>query len=190
MLSPEFFTEGVMHRLRRIKTVAGIVLILTTAACVRAASRPAAGTAGPNFTLSTQDGKQASLTDYRGKWLVLYFYPANFTRMGNLEAEMFQRDMAEYARSNAVVLGICTEDPPANKAFAAKKQLTFTLLSDHGARVADEYGSTTSFHMSTLAARNTFLIDPTGRIAQVFLNVDPEHHSADVLKALATLQHR
>lgn len=173
---------------RRVIAVVLTLVAVLVAVAVHGGRQPSAGGIAPEFTLAAHDGKSASLKDFRRKWVVLYFYPANFTRMGTLQAERFQQDLAKYAQANAVILGVSAETAQSNRDFAKQTKLAFPLLSDPGARVSDQYGSTQNFHMRTLAARNTFIIDPEGRVAQVFLDVDPERHSPEVLRALATLQ--
>lgn len=175
----------------RILRIATIVATSALAACARtpAPPPPVAGTPAPAFTLVSQNGKPASLKDYRGKWVVLYFYPSDFTRGGTLQAKNFQQDLAKYNQANAVVVGVSGNDQFAHRAFAADARLTFTLLADPGTRVSRKYGSTMRYGMwNTIAARNTFIIDPNGRIARVFLDVEPEANSRDVLAALEALQ--
>jgi peroxiredoxin Q/BCP len=169
-----------------------ILTIVTVMAALQAcAEPPAIGAVAPDFTLPAQDARPISLKDYRQKWVVLYFSPSNFNENGTLEAEGFQQDAAKYVQANAVILSVSVDTPRSHEAFAEKEKLTFPLLSDPEAKVCRAYGSSMFFHMKTLAARNTFIIDPSGHIAQVFTQVvDPRHHSSDVLRALAALQHR
>jgi peroxiredoxin Q/BCP len=174
---------------RIIGIVSAVVAVLIVAVAVYGGGGlPSVGTAAPDFTLVAQNGKPASLKSFRHKWVVLFFYPANFTRMGNLQAVKFQEDLPKYAAANAVLVGVSAETPDSNLDFAKEKKLTFPLLSDPDTDIAEEYGSTKYFHIKKLAARNTFIIDPDGRVARVFLNVDPERHSPEVLNALASLQ--
>ena len=108
-------------------------------------TQPAAGSAAPDFSLSTSDGSQVSLKDFKGKWVVLYFYPKDMTSGCTIEAHNFQRDLAQY-------------------------------------------GSTMDYKGTTMAARNTFLINPDGKIAKVYTGVKPAEHSDQVLKDLAGLK--
>jgi len=149
---------------------------------------PAAGTAAPTFKLVTNEGKQASLSNYRGKWVVLYFYPKDFTGGCTLEAHNFQRDLAKYKKLNAVILGVSVDTAESHKSFCAKEGLNFKLLSDADARVSEQYGSVMDYNGTKLSARNTFIIDPKGKIAKVFVKVNPASHSEEVLAALATLK--
>jgi peroxiredoxin Q/BCP len=149
---------------------------------------PAAGTAAPTFKLVTNEGKEASLSDFKGKWVVLYFYPKDFTSGCTLEAHNFQRDIAKYGAANAVILGVSVDTAESHKSFCAKEGLNFKLLADIGGKVSEQYGSTMEYNGATYSARNTFIIDPQGKIAKVFVKVSPAGHSEEVLAALATLQ--
>lgn len=152
------------------------------------AETPTVGTPAPDFSLTTNEGKQASLKDYRGKWVVLYFYPKDFTSGCTLEAHNFQRDLAKYEQVDAVVLGVSVDSAESHKDFCAKEGLSFPLLSDPEAQVSGQYGSVMEYNGTTLSARNTFIIDPEGKIAQVFTGVKPLSHSEEVLSALHSLQ--
>jgi len=149
---------------------------------------PAAGTAAPTFKLVTNEGKEASLSDFKGRWVVLYFYPKDFTSGCTLEAHNFQRDIAKYEAANAVILGVSVDTAESHKSFCAKEGLNFKLLADIGGKVSEQYGSTMEYNGATYSARNTFIIDPQGKIAKVFVKVSPAGHSEEVLAALATLQ--
>jgi peroxiredoxin Q/BCP len=151
------------------------------------AVHPEAGSPAPQFTLKSQDGSPVSLQDFRGKWVVLYFYPKDFTSGCTLEAHNFQRDLAEYEKLNAVIVGISVDAPDSHKQFCAKEGLSFKLLADTGHNVSEEYGTLTHLGF-THAARNTFLITPDGKIARVFDDVKPAEHSAEVLAVLTQLE--
>ena len=149
---------------------------------------PAAGTAAPTFKLVTNEGKVASLSDFKGKWVVLYFYPKDFTSGCTLEAHNFQRDLAKYEQAKAVILGVSVDTAESHKSFCAKEGLNFKLLSDADAKVSEQYGSVMDYNGMKLSARNTFIIDPQGKIAKVFVKVSPAGHSEEVLAALAALR--
>ncbi len=149
---------------------------------------PAAGTPAPTFKLVTNEGKEASLSDFKGKWVVLYFYPKDFTGGCTLEAHNFQRDLDKYKKLHAVILGVSVDTAESHKSFCAKEGLAFKLLSDSDARVSEQYGSVMEYNGNKLSARNTFIIDPKGKIAKVFVKVGPAGHSDEVLAALAELQ--
>jgi thioredoxin-dependent peroxiredoxin len=164
---------------------------LVTLAVVQATEtqkQPAAGTLAPDFSLTTSDGSQVSLRDYRGKWVVLYFYPKDFTSGCTMEARNFQRDLAKYEESGAVILGVSVDTAQSHKDFCAKEGLNFKLLADPDAKVSIEYGSVMDYKGSKLAARNTFIINPKGDIAKVYTGVKPAEHSEQVLKDLAELK--
>ena len=129
-----------------------------------------------------------SLNDLKGKWVVLYFYPKDFTSGCTLEARNFQRDLAKYNAANAVILGVSVDSAESHKEFCAKEGLNFKLLADTDAKVSQQYGSITEYNGAKLSARNTFLIDPQGKIAKVFEKVKVGGHSEEVLAALASLQ--
>ena len=150
--------------------------------------QPAAGAAAPDFSLTTGDGSQVSLKDYHGKWVVLYFYPKDFTSGCTLEAKNFQRDLKKYEQTGAIVLGVSVDTAQSHKDFCAKEGLNFKLLADPDAKVSGEYGSTMEYQGAKMAARNTFIINPKGEIAKVYTGVKPAEHSDQVLKDLAQMQ--
>ena len=149
---------------------------------------PATGTAAPSFKLLTNEGKEARLSDFKGKWVVLYFYPKDFTSGCTLEARNFQRDLPKYKKMKAVILGVSIDTAESHKSFCAKEGLTFKLLSDTDAKVSEQYGSVMEYQGAKYSARNTFIIDPKGKIAKVFVKVGPAKHSEEVLAALAALR--
>ena len=149
---------------------------------------PEAGQAAPDFTLANDEGKQISLKQFRGKWVVLYFYPKDFTQGCTIEAQNFKRDSASYDKANAVILGVSTDTVESHKSFCEKEGLNFKLLADTDNKVSDMYGSVMEYQGRKLSARNTFLIAPDGKIARVFMKVKPMTHSEEVLAAIAELQ--
>ena len=165
--------------------------IVAVLACNRVSAingLPEVGSVAPGFNLTTNEGKQVSLGDFKGKWVVLYFYPKDFTSGCTLEARNFQRDLAKYDAANAVILGVSVDTADSHKDFCAKEGLNFKLLSDSDAKVSEQYGSIMEYNGAKLSARNTFIIDPQGKIAKVFEKVKPGGHSDEVLAALASLQ--
>ncbi|MBT9331464.1 peroxiredoxin [Paracidobacterium acidisoli] len=150
------------------------------------ASMPQIGQNAPNFTLPSEENTPVSLHTYRGKWVVLYFYPKDMTQGCTIEAHNFQRDMDKYHADNAIVLGVSVDSVDSHKEFCAKDGLGFTLLSDSTKKVVAEYGSLNGVY--GMANRNTFLINPHGKIVKVWTKVNPSVHSEEVLTALADFQ--
>jgi len=150
---------------------------------------PQVGQLAPNFTLNSQEGKPVSLDAFRGKWVVLYFYPKDMTTGCTIEAHNFQRDQEKFQKVNAVILGVSVDSVDSHKQFCAKDGLNFTLLSDEDKKVVAQYGSLANYMGMKIANRNTFLIDPQGKFVKVWTKVDPSHHSEEVLTALNQMQH-
>jgi peroxiredoxin Q/BCP len=164
-------------------------LALTAGTLAFAAAIPAAGTKAPAFSLPSQEGKQVSLKDFNGKWVVLYFYPKDFTQGCTIEAHNFQEDQPKYTALNAAIVGVSADSVDSHKEFCTKENLTFKTLADPTGGMIDQYGSLTKlegalkerFKQDHIAARNTFLIDPQGTIRKVYNNVNPNPHSKEVL---------
>lgn len=150
---------------------------------------PAVGTMAPDFTLDSQEGTPISLHSLRGKWVVLYFYPKDQTPGCTIEAHAFQRDQAQYAAKNAIVVGVSVDTVQSHKEWCAKDGMSFKMLSDADKKVVALYGSTMTIpqapQLGTLAARNTFIIDPSGKIQKEFIKVNPTGHSEEVLAWLS-----
>ncbi len=165
-----------------------LALVVLVPRVLSRSATPSAGSNAPDFTLSSQEGSSVSLKDYRGKWVVLYFYPKDQTPGCSREAHNFQVDQPKYAERNAVVLGVSLDSVDSHKKFCAKEGLNFKLLADTDHKVTDSYGSLTNLGLVKFAARHTFLIDPNGKIAKAYTSVDPIKHSAEVLAELDVLQ--
>ncbi len=125
-----------------------------------------------------------SLADFAGQWLVLYFYPRDFTGGCTLEARGFQRDLAAFQRRGAAVVGISADDPDSHASFCGSEDLAFPLLSDPGGSVSQRYGS----WIAPFSQRHTFLIDPSGRLRARWVAVRPSGHSQEVLEELERQQ--
>ncbi len=149
---------------------------------------PQVGQTAPGFTLPSQEGTNISLNQYRGKWVVLYFYPKDMTSGCTLEAHNFQHDIGKFEAANAVVLGVSVDSVQSHQQFCAKDGLHFKLLSDTGKNVVKEYGSLGDYMGFKIAKRNTFLINPEGKIVKEWVGVDPSHHSTEVLAAIQSMQ--
>ena len=149
---------------------------------------PVVGQPAPSFTLPSQDGKPVSLDQYKGKWVVLYFYPKDMTSGCTMEAHKFQEDLPKYEKDNAVVLGVSVDSASSHKTFCTKEGLSFKLLSDQEKTTVSKYGSLANYMGMKVAKRNTFLIDPQGKVAKVWTSVDPSGHSAEVLATLSDME--
>jgi peroxiredoxin Q/BCP len=151
----------------------------------------AVGDKAPQFSLPDADGKKIKLSDFKGKKVVLYFYPRDLTPGCTKEACGFRDDMPTFNKQDVVVLGVSTDDPKKHQQFRETHELNFTLLSDVDHAVADKYGVWQEKNMYGKKVwgmkRTTFIIDEDGRIAHVFGKVDTAAHSKDVLKVLDKL---
>ena len=172
------------------KRLLGALLSVLVASSVLGVEAPApqAGQQAPELSLPSGEGGTVNLKDYKGKWVVLYFYPKDFTGGCTMEAHNFQADLAKYQNLNAVILGVSADSVQSHKDFCAKEGLNFKLLADPELKAVTAYGSAMEYNGAKIAARNTFLIDPEGKIARVYMKVSPAGHSAEVLADLAVLQ--
>jgi peroxiredoxin Q/BCP len=175
-------------RHRVLITAIVVVAVAVMPLIVLADSVPSVGSLAPGFTLTSQEGTPVSLKDYRGKWVVLYFYPKDFTSGCTIEAHNFQRDQPQYQQRNVVVLGVSVDSADSHKQFCTKEGLNFKLLADTDHKVSSAYGSLTNLGLVKFASRHTFIINPEGKVAKVFTEVNPNKHSEEVLVALAELQ--
>ena len=160
-----------------------LVMAQTTATGLPEVGKPA-----PEFSLKSNEGTTVNLKDYRGKWVVLYFYPKDFTSGCTIQAKNFQRDLAAYEKASAVILGVSVDSAESHKSFCEKEGLNFKLLADTDIKTSTAYGSVMEYGGNKLSARNTFLIDPKGNIVKVFPAVKVQKHSEEVLASLAELQ--
>lgn len=187
---------------RNFKTVAltSSLALVAAAVCtlpltrVHAAPAPAPdlaaiGTSAPNFTLPNQENQAITLADYKGKWVVLYFYPKDQTSGCSLEAHNFQRDIDKYHALNAVVLGVSMDTVESHKTWCTKDGFSFKMLADPNHKVVDLYGVpvktfTTQSGPMSIAMRDTFLISPDGKIVKEWEVKDIQNHSTEVLDAI------
>ncbi len=172
---------GLWSMLLAAVVACGLTARYANAAAAAAMLEP--GASAPNFTLPSQEDKQISLADYKGKFVVLYFYPKDFTGGCTLEAHNFQRDQAMYDKDNAAVLGVSLDTADSHKAFCTKENLTFKLLADPEHKVVDEYG-VPLIGGGRAASRVTFLISPAGKVVKVWPDVKVTNHSEEVLAAI------
>lgn len=152
------------------------------------AESPKAGEPAPDFRLADQNGKVHTLADYRGKWLVLYFYPKDDTPGCTEQACKFRDDLHQLTALGAQVVGVSVDDTASHVQFAKKYSLPFPLLADTQAEVARRYGSLRNFGIVKFAKRNTFLIDPEGRIAKVYLSASTSRNSVEIIEDLKKLK--
>lgn len=153
-------------------------------------NEPGVGDQAPGFALPDQDGRTRSLGEFRGKWLALYFYPRDDTPGCTRQACAFRDDRHKLAALGAEVVGVSVDDVESHLDFAKEHRLPFPLLADARGAVAARYGSIRNFGLFKLARRNTFLIDPEGRIAKVYLSASASKNSQEVLDDLQRLQRR
>jgi peroxiredoxin Q/BCP len=163
-------------------------LALLAVTGVALAATPTVGQPAPAFKLQDQDGKWRSLSDYQGKWVALYFYPKDDTPGCTTQACGFRDNIFAFNKEGAVILGISVDDVASHKKFAEKHGLPFTLLADSDKTVAKEYGVLKNYGVIEVARRDTFLIDPQGRIAKHYESVDPDTSSKIVLEDIKALK--
>jgi thioredoxin-dependent peroxiredoxin len=178
--------------MKAVSVSSAVIAVLAAASAIgfssAASNAPAVGVAAPDFTLNSQEGKAVSLHDFKGKWVVLYFYPKDFTTGCTIEAHNFQRDLAQYEQKNAVIVGVSVQDEDSHQKFCTKEGLSFKLLADTKQDVSTQYDSVMTYNDAKYSARHTFLIDPQGKVQKVWLDVKPDKHSEEVLAALTQLQ--
>jgi peroxiredoxin Q/BCP len=149
---------------------------------------PAVGAAAPEFKLQDQTGKWHSLKDYRGKWVVMYFYPKDNTPGCTTQACEFRDNIFAYREIGAVILGVSVDDVASHKKFSDDHSLPFPILADSEKKTATAYGTLTKYlGITELARRDTFIIDPQGRVAKHYVKVDPKGHSELVFNDLKQL---
>ena len=173
--------------MRKALSLAAILALATAGslgvrAYAAAADGVTVGSPAPNFSLPSQEDKMVSLSDYKGKWVVLYFYPKDMTTGCTIEAHKFQEDLPKYEALNAVVLGVSLDTVESHKTFCSKDSLTFKLLADPDHKVIDAYGIPVAARGDMkFAQRDTILISPSGKVVKHWEKVDPNTHSEAVL---------
>lgn len=139
----------------------------------------------PEFTLPTNTGDgEISLDDYRGQWVVVYFYPQDFTSGCTVEARRFQQDLDKYEARNTQILGISVDDVDSHREFCDSEGLKFPLLADTDGKVSKAYGS----WLGTMSLRHSYLVDPDGVLRKVYLGVRPNTHSQELLTDIDQFQ--
>lgn len=165
--------------------IAAVAMLVSQMA--RAGELPKVGEAAPDFNLSDQNGEAHQLKDYAGKWLVLYFYPKDDTPGCTQEACAFRDDLSKLTKLGAQVVGISVDDGASHAEFAKKYHLPFPLLADSKGEVAAKYGALMDMVVFKIAKRYTFLIDPQGKVAKVYLKVETSRHSTEIIDDLKQL---
>lgn len=173
--------------MRRLSCLLALTLMCGLVTPVFAAS-PQVGEPAPAFRLQDQNGHWRSPADFHGHWLVMYFYPKDFTPGCTTEVCTFRDDIARLRQAGAEVIGVSLDEVKSHAKFAARYHVPFPLLADSHRKVATAYGVLTAAAGVHYAKRTTFLIDPRGRIAKVYVDVDPQKNSSQVLGDLATLK--
>lgn len=168
-----------------MRTIASFVLLAVAMAADSATGAPQPGQPAPDFRLQDQNNKWHTLADYRGQWVVLFFYPKADTPGCTTEACEFRDNIFAYEEKGAVVMGVSLDDVRSQKEFADKYHLPYPLLSDARRETASAYGVLTRFGSMQVAARQTFVINPEGQIAKHYAKVDPKTHSKQVLADLS-----
>ena len=146
------------------------------------------GNKAPNFILKDQNNLSHNLNDYKGSWVILYFYPKDDTPGCTTQACDFRDAVERIISSRSIVFGVSLDSVESHKRFAEKNNLPFSLLSDQDGNVSKAYDSLNSFISFKASKRNTFIIDPEGKIAKIYLSVNPSTHSQMVLNDLNQLQ--
>ena len=173
-------------RLSVIKPLFLLVLILFTSSSVLANLE--VGDKAPNFILNDQNNEAHQLSDYEGRWVILYFYPKDDTPGCTTQACDFRDAVKRIIASRSVVFGLSLDSVESHKRFSDKNNLPFSLLSDEEGVAAKSYDSLNNFMGYKSAKRNTFIINPQGFISKIYLSVDPKTHSQMVLNDLSLLQ--
>jgi thioredoxin-dependent peroxiredoxin len=164
-------------------------LMLTLLASLTWAQVPPLGKPAPEFRLQDQNGKWQTLADHRGKWVALYFYPKDQTPGCTTQACEFRDNIFAFKQANAVILGVSVDDVKSHEEFATKHSLPFPILADPTKETAKKYGVLKSyFGAMELAKRDTFVIDPEGRLVKHYADVDPKGHSQVVLADIKAMQ--
>jgi peroxiredoxin Q/BCP len=186
---PDLSTTGsCIAMLTALRRAALTSLAVLATAGIALADAPSVGQPAPAFKLQDQDGKWHSLADYKGKWVALYFYPKDDTPGCTTQACGFRDNVFAFNKEGAVILGISVDDVASHKAFAEKHGLPFALLADADKAVAKTYGVLRNYGVMEVARRDTFLVDPQGRVAKHYESVKPDGHSQAVLDDIKALK--
>lgn len=169
-----------------MKNILLSTLLLLLSAPIFADDVPAVGSDAPSFNLQDQNGEWHALGDYRGQWLAVYFYPKDDTPGCTTEACNFRDNIYAFKAIGAAVVGISVDDVDSHKEFSDKYKLPFTILADEDGKTAETYGVLKDYKLLKLASRQSFLVDPEGKIVKHYADVDPDEHTDQVLADIKT----
>ncbi len=158
-----------------------LLITVLLSAPVFAGEPPAVGTDAPSFNLQDQNGDWHTLESYRGQWLAVYFYPRDDTPGCTTEACNFRDNIYAFKAIGAAVVGISVDDVDSHKEFSDKYKLPFTILADEGGTTSKAYGVLKDYKLLKLASRQSFLVNPEGKIVKHYADVDPDEHTDQVL---------
>ncbi len=170
-----------------IAVVAGVALLRWRMSAFANGNLPKAGDVAPDFSLPDQNGKLRASGEFRGKWLVFYFYPRDDTPGCTEQAARFRDALRDIEALGATVCGVSVDDSEIHAEFARKYNLPFALFADRKGEIAGRYGSLLNLGVVRFAKRNTFLVDPQGKVAKVYLGVNPERNAQEVTADLRRL---
>ena len=170
-----------------MKNILLSTLLLLLSAPIFADEVPAVGSDAPSFNLQDQNGEWHALGDYRGQWLAVYFYPKDDTPGCTTEACNFRDNIYAFKAIGAAVVGISVDDVDSHKEFSDKYKLPFTILADEDGKTAETYGVLKDYKLLKLASRQSFLVDPEGKIVKHYADVDPDEHTDQVLADIKDL---
>ena len=163
------------------------ILLLFLSTPILAGEPPTVGSDAPSFNLQDQNGEWHTLGDYRGQWLAVYFYPRDDTPGCTTEACNFRDNIYAFKAIGAAVVGISVDDVDSHKEFSDKYKLPFTILADEDGKTATAYGVLKDYKLLKLASRQSFLINPEGKVVKHYADVDPDEHTDQVLADIKAL---
>jgi len=171
-----------------MKKILLVLLSVFLSSPLIAGEQPKAGSDAPSFNLQDQNGDWHQLEDYQGQWLAIYFYPKDDTPGCTKEACNFRDNIYAFKAIDAAVVGISVDDVESHKEFSDKYKLPFTILADENNETSRAYGVLKDYKLIKLASRQSFLIDPEGKIAKHYEKVDPDTHTNEVLADIKTFK--
>jgi len=188
MASPRIIVKTVLSGILLLGLIAALVVWYGVFRAAAESPALAEGQPAPDFMLPDQDGKPVTLSEQRGKWVVLYFYPKDDTPGCTKEACSFRDNLTAIQQLDARILGISVDSVDSHKKFAEKFKLNFPILADDRQQVTARYGVLTNYMGMKVARRSTVIIDPQGIIRKIFPSVKPEDHALEIHRALVELR--